>query len=187
MILGLCTHQHDEATAAMRLEGAAVRGRDNPACGTLDVEAGDRMILADGTLSLVPLVRRVVDERLSGTSVECLAALVENAVIAALADWIAFHATKLVEEFGPGLLASDDNENMLVALTGGTMNNAALSKGLVEALTSRGLAGALPLHVPAGDGGLSLGEAWWARSALAAGATEYSPLDASAVLGRVQP
>ena len=111
----------------------------------------------------------------------------ENAVIAALADWIAFHATKLVEEFGPGLLASDDNENMLVALTGGTMNNAALSKGLVEALTSRGLAGALPLHVPAGDGGLSLGEAWWARSALAAGATEYAPLDASAVLGRVQP
>ena len=186
-ILGLCTHQHDEATAAMRLEGAAVRGRDNPACGTLDVEAGDRMILADGTLSLVPLVRRVVDERLSGTSVECLAALVENAVIAALADWIAFHATQLVEEFGPGLLASDDNENMLVALTGGTMNNAALSKGLVEALTSRGLAGALPLHVPAGDGGLSLGEAWWARSALAAGATEYAPLDASSVLGRVQP
>lgn len=190
-ILGLCTHQHDEATAAMRLEGAASRGREKAVCGTLGLEA-DWRILEDGSLSLAPLVRRVVDERLSGTSVECLAALVEDTAAAALSDWVAFHAGRLEQAFGPGLaLDEHDDEGkaqgpgrVLVALTGGTMNNAALSKGLVDGLAARGLAGRLPRCVPAGDGGLSLGQAWWARTAKAAGADQYAFADAGVVLGR---
>ena len=193
-ILGLCTHQHDEATAAMRLEGAAARGRGKPACGKLAVQKDDWTILADGSLSLTPLVRHVVDKRLSGTPIECLAALVEDTAAAALVDWTAFHAKRLEDRFGPGRLAvnelavSEQSEapeapRILVALTGGTMNNAALSKGLVDGLAQRGLAGRLPQHVPAGDGGLSLGQAWWARTAKAAGASEYAFSDAAEILG----
>lgn len=57
--------------------------------------------------------------------------------------------------------AADEYGIRTVALGGGVMNNATLARELPEALAACGLTPLLPRLFPAGDGGLSLGQAAW--------------------------
>ena len=56
-----------------------------------------------------------------------------------------------------------------VALSGGVMQNATLAVVLPQALRERGLRVLLHRDIPANDGGVSLGQAAWARAVLARG------------------
>jgi len=47
-----------------------------------------------------------------------------------------------------------------VALGGGCLVNRVLREGLIQALETRGFTVLTPRAVPAGDGGLALGQAW---------------------------
>jgi hydrogenase maturation protein HypF len=46
-----------------------------------------------------------------------------------------------------------------IVLTGGVLQNAILADGLSETLTAHGFEVLLPRHLPANDGGISLGQA----------------------------
>lgn len=50
-----------------------------------------------------------------------------------------------------------------VALSGGVLQNKTITFLLSEALRRRGLIPIMPKNVPSGDGGISLGQAYWAR------------------------
>jgi hydrogenase maturation protein HypF len=89
-----------------------------------------------------------------------LAALVRRLVGGAAPSEIAagFHATfcalaaRLVDEALP-------REVVTVALGGGCLVNRLLRRGLTEALAAQGRTPLVPCRLPAGDGGLSYGQA----------------------------
>ena len=56
-----------------------------------------------------------------------------------------------------------------MALSGGCLLNRELAIGLRHKLTARGLAVFEAQHVPPGDGGIALGQAWVARAQLMKG------------------
>ena len=56
-----------------------------------------------------------------------------------------------------------------VALAGGCLHNRVLAAGLRSKLMARGLAVFEAQHVPPGDGGIALGQAWVARAQLMTG------------------
>jgi hydrogenase maturation protein HypF len=164
-LLGFCRRQHDEATAAMLFEAAAARGRAKGAGGAM--EDGWR-VSAEGVLSFRPLIAFLARERLSGTDPLALAAAAEDTLAAGIADWAEkrFAAAKAA-----GLVAPNENR---LALTGGCFLNRTLMRECTERPAEMGLKGVLPAKVPAGDGGLSLGQAWLARSAYLAGAASHA-------------
>ena len=53
-----------------------------------------------------------------------------------------------------------------IALSGGCIQNAVLTEALVEGFARHGVTALIPSLVPAGDGGLSLGQAWVAAQHL---------------------
>ena len=53
-----------------------------------------------------------------------------------------------------------------IALSGGCIQNAVLTEALVEGFARHGVTALIPSRVPAGDGGLSLGQAWVAAQHL---------------------
>lgn len=56
-----------------------------------------------------------------------------------------------------------------VALVGGCLHNRVLAAGLRHKLQARGLSVFEAQHVPPGDGGIALGQAWVARAQLMKG------------------
>ena len=164
-LLGLCLRQHDEATAAMRLESAAAEGRRR--CGVSVLRNG-WTVSETGRLSLSPLVRSIAEARLrAGADIEALAAEAEDTLAAALLDWTLTLRRRLTEG---GLLPET---SAVVALTGGCLVNRTLSRVLSSGLREAGLDPRIPETVPPGDGGLALGQAWLAASAYGAGKTVY--------------
>ncbi len=175
-LLLLADHQHDEATAAMRLEALAsdavfLKFDDgDDAFDGLVMKRG--WTIEDGVLSLLPFLDRLTDAMTeSGLSREAgslartkplralWAARFQATLAAAVAQWTAEARNRLSEEKRAQL---DD----IAALTGGCMLNRVLARELPERLAEKGLRGLIPHIVPPGDGGLSLGEAWLARLAL---------------------
>lgn len=158
-LLGLCHVQHDEATAAMLLEAASYRARQNGS--RLNPSLTNTWRITDrGVLDLTELARYVI--RRSSTSdrdVDALAYQFESTLGYALLQWTLNLRQRLVEG---GHLA---NDNRLVALTGGCMVNRTLYLTLMKGLKEAGLTPYVPKSCPAGDGGLALGEAWLARLA----------------------
>ena len=113
---------------------------------------GDGWRIVDGRLDLAPMMATMLDERLKGREA---AEAFHGTLIAGLAGWIGAKARQR------GLIR--------VALGGGCLMNAVLTEGLVVALREAGLDPALPREVPANDGGLSFGQAAFARSQANAG------------------
>jgi hydrogenase maturation protein HypF len=137
-LLGVCLVSSYEGEAAMRLE-ALTRA-------PLAWPAGWR--IEGGTLNLLPLL-----DRLSGCGPAEGADLFHGTLAAAIAAWAeaAAHAERLDT----------------IALGGGCFINRPLAEAVCERLRAAGLRPLLPLQAPAGDGGLSLGQAWIAARTLA--------------------
>ncbi len=147
-LLGLCPVQHDEATAAMRLEAIA------EGCTPRRLSALHR-IEPDGTLDLLPLM-----EMLCSTDTKDAAACAQasadfhEALAAALADWA----------------ASVADTSVPLCLAGGCFLNRRLTERLLALLAERGIRALLPRQTPPGDGGVALGQAWCAALAAREGA-----------------
>ena len=67
------------------------------------------------------------------------------------------------------LAAHQKDDSRYVGLTGGVINNALLRHMLVQELSEHGFTPLIPCQVPAGDGGISLGQAAFALASLRAG------------------
>jgi hydrogenase maturation protein HypF len=137
-LLGVSHRQSFEGEAAMRLEALAA---------TTSVLPGGWQI-RDGVLDVLPLLGRLAD----GIAPADGAALFHGTLIAALTDWAATAAAKR----GLGM----------VALGGGCFVNRVLTEGLVAGLAAHGLTALVARAVPPNDGGLSLGQAFVAASAV---------------------
>ena len=132
-LLGVCDRNRFEGEAAMRLEGLVERPR---------VLTGGWQ-LAHGMLDLTPLLGALADEPDARRGAE----LFHGTLAAALTDWV---AQTMVTCRAP----------RRVALSGGCFHNKVLSDTLGRQLAATGVSVLRPRAVPAGDGGLSLGQAW---------------------------
>jgi hydrogenase maturation protein HypF len=94
--------------------------------------------ISNGVLDLAPLLDALRDR----TPVQG-ANLFHGTLVAALIDWSL-----------PVLPTPE------IALSGGCIQNAVLTEALVEGFARHGVTALIPSLVPAGDGGLSLGQAW---------------------------
>jgi hydrogenase maturation protein HypF len=135
-LLGICLVQDYEGQAAMELEARVGTPR------ILD----QGYHLDGGTLDLLPLLDGLC---LTGLSATLGAELFHGTLAQALTQWIVASAARY------GLST--------IALGGGCMINRVLADLLVKALTDYQLRVIVPSRVPAGDGGLSLGQAYIGR------------------------
>jgi hydrogenase maturation protein HypF len=140
-LLGTCLVQGYEGQAAMELEGLV----------TVPQVLAGGWDLRDGVLDLLPLLASLAEPGLDATAG---ANLFHGTLAAALVDWIATEAQAC--------------RTTQVGLGGGCFANAILGQAVSDGLRSRGLVPLLPRAVPAGDGGLSLGQALLARRMLEA-------------------
>lgn len=127
-----------EGQAAMELEGRAA------AHGPVEPLAGGWRIAGD-ILDFSPLLPALLDCRDAGQG----AALFHATVAAGLAEWAMF--------------AVDREKLAKMAVGGGCAANAILLDALRRRLTAAGIEVLEARAVPAGDGGLALGQAWVAR------------------------
>jgi hydrogenase maturation protein HypF len=144
-LLGVKRRMAFEGQAAMLLEGLADRhGRVAP---------DDALFAIGGTneLDLAPLLARLADESDAGFG----AALFHATIVRALGAWVARSAR------AHGIA--------IIACGGGCFLNAILARDLRAELAARGLVMLEAMAVPPNDGGLSLGQAWAALRAIAAG------------------
>ncbi len=95
-----------------------------------------------------PAVRAAAQDRLAGKSAACISARFHAGIIAAAAA----AASSLAKSAGVAA----------VCLSGGVFQNRALLEGLTAALTASGFTVYSNRQVPANDGGISLGQAWYA-------------------------
>jgi hydrogenase maturation protein HypF len=146
-LIGVRLVQDEEAQAAMELEALVGTPRA--------LDGGHE--LADGRLDFSPLLAVLANR---GVDPRTGAELFHGTLIVGLADWIA--------------AAAREHGFDRAALGGGCLINRVLTDGLAQALRARGLAPLFARAVPANDGGLSLGQVYMLRAALAAGvALEY--------------
>ncbi|HUN39332.1 MAG TPA: carbamoyltransferase HypF [Acetobacteraceae bacterium] len=143
-LLGVSRRRSFEGEAAMRLEALAA---------TTSVMSGGWQITG-GVLDVLPLLGRLAD----GVAPAEGAALFHGTLIAALTEWVA--------------CAAASRSLRVVALGGGCFLNKVLTEGLVAGLRVRGLTALVARAVPPNDGGLSLGQAFVAASALLNGRTQ---------------
>ena len=127
-----------EGQAAMELEGRAA------AHGPVEPLAGGWRIAGD-ILDFSPLLLALLDCRDAGQG----AALFHATIAAGLAEWAMF--------------AVDREKLAKMAVGGGCAANAILLDALRRRLTAAGIEVLEARAVPAGDGGLALGQAWVAR------------------------
>lgn len=137
-LLGVRDVSRYEGQAAMELEGLAA------AHGPVEPLAGGWRIAGD-ILDFSPLLPALLDCRDAGQG----AALFHATVAAGLAEWAMF--------------AVDREKLAKMAVGGGCAANAILLDALRRRLTAAGIEVLEARAVPAGDGGLALGQAWIAR------------------------
>ena len=148
-LLGVRAITAYEGQAAMELEALARqhRQRHGPTPPRPD---GFRITTGDSgaaVLDLRPLLATLADERDAAAG----AARFHSTLAVALENWLACTVDRGLAPPGP------------IYLAGGCAQNALLVADLGERLAARGQALRLPRQVPPNDGGLALGQAWWAR------------------------
>lgn len=145
-LLGLCEAVSYEGRAAVLLEQV----QDRTESGALR----PRLREADGLLELdsLDLFAQAADLFRKGLGAAAVARRFHRGLIEGLADLAAAGAERT------GVRA--------VALSGGALHNLTLAQELPAALEQRGLTPLTHRLVPPGDGGLSLGQAAWARCCL---------------------
>lgn len=149
-LLGVCEVMSYEGQAAMMLETLARRfGGCLPLPGGYHIDTRPDSGLS--VLNLYPLLNQLMDEDDPGRG----AARFHQTLVEALSEWMAgmAHATGL----------------RTLVLAGGCFHNRLLSAGLRQRLVARGLKVFEAQHVPPGDGGLALGQAWVVRDQLRRG------------------
>jgi hydrogenase maturation protein HypF len=139
-ILGVCRRSRFEGDAAMQLETLAGTRRAAPLPFPVVDDVTGQYILDP-----LPLLAALDHGIQHGLPVEHLAAAFHESVAAATAELAAELCT------GAGL--------SVVALGGGSFQNARLTTSLCARLASRGLTVLTPAALPANDGGLSYGQA----------------------------
>lgn len=171
-LLGLANVQFDEAAAAMRLESAADRApeiRKRILADIAQTPSPEGVALDSPDLSLMPLFERLRLGRRRGEPVPVLAAQFLSELSLALADW-----TERVTRSHPVRLAAERRgARPVAALSGGCFINRTIASITTARLAHLGFDPRLPEGIPPGDGGVSLGEAWLAKLAAAAGRTAY--------------
>ncbi|WP_426416034.1 carbamoyltransferase HypF [Aestuariirhabdus sp. LZHN29] len=141
-LLGACPYNRFEAQAAMTLETLAQ--------GHLGAEkAGAGCINEDQQLDLLPLVAQLLGETNPVRGAQCFHA----GLVAALECWV--------------LNACAQTGIQDLVLGGGCFLNRLLRESLCARLRTRGISVWLGEQLPCNDGGLSLGQAWVARQAIA--------------------
>lgn len=148
-LLGLCARNRHEAEAAMAVEAAA--GDHAGAAGPYPFDFDERGSVV--TLSLRPMFRELIAARQRGESTALVAARFHETLADALAAWVR-------RADPPGAVAT-------VAVSGGCFANRRLLTRLVERLEADGRRVLYHRHVPCGDGGIALGQAWVAAWRLA--------------------
>lgn len=151
-LLGLCDAISYEGQAAMRLEAVALKAKD-----PIESDFGSGLMQEAGHLELDSslLFRNCVERMDSGLPVEEIAALFHHELASGLSHMAA--------------LTAEASGVRSIALSGGAMQNALLSRLLVENLAQHGLRPLMHRLLPPGDGGLSLGQVVWARRLFQAG------------------
>lgn len=149
-VLGLCERNSYEGEAAMAVEAAALEAPGVPRSLPCDVAGGEPIRMSAGRL-IQGLVTGIGD----GVGVPVLAAQFHEALARMLAGAAASAAV------GRGIGT--------VALSGGCFANRLLLSRVTELLEERGLRALWNQRVPAGDGGLSLGQAYVAMWRCAGG------------------
>lgn len=139
-IAGIRMAQTFEGQAAMELEALA---------NEVEADASGYRI-ENGVVDFRPLLVRMAEQGLTGAAA---ASVFHAALIAGLAEWTL--AAVRTERFDR------------VVLSGGCLANRRLAEGLRARLSVAGIETCLPQAVPAGDGGLSLGQAAFARHVIA--------------------
>lgn len=143
-LTGLCLETSYEGQAAIILEQAQSGGGE-PAY-PCPFAAGDA---EPGVLDTMALLRALADDLRSGAAAGTVAARFHASLVRGLADMAA-------------VLCRQTDVNM-VALSGGVMLNRTIHLGLRRALEAQGLTPLSHLHLPPGDGCISLGQAAWGR------------------------
>lgn len=148
-LLGLCARNRHEAEAAMAVEAAAGDHAAAAAPYPFDFHRRGDVV----QLSLRPMFRALIEARERGDSPALVAARFHETLAEALAAWVR-HADP------HGAVAT-------VAVSGGCFANRRLLTRLVERLEADGRRVLYHRHVPCGDGGIALGQAWvaaWRRA-----------------------
>jgi hydrogenase maturation protein HypF len=143
-ILGLRTSVAYEGQAAIMLEAKGERSKAK------DLDIGQIMIKETGNgflLSPEEIIPKIAACRLQNKSVALISKSFHNRLIEALSRIT--------------VRAGQDTGIRNVALSGGCFQNMILLNGLVESLTARGFKVYFNTQVPANDGGIALGQAYW--------------------------
>ncbi len=139
-IAGTRMVQTFEGQAAMEFEALAGEGEAEVSCYRIE----------NSVVDFRPLLVRIAEQGLKGAAASSL-----------------FHAT-LITGLAEWTLAAARTEGLdRVVLSGGCLANRRLAEGLRARLSAAGIETCLPQAVPAGDGGLSLGQAAFARHVIA--------------------
>ncbi len=148
-ICGLCFRSSFEGQAPMRLEGAATHNRAGTYPFTIEEEGGQLAVHWDGMVlgAVADARKRVPSGTISRRFHDTLAA----AIVAAV--------SRLAEGSGAGH----------VVLSGGVFQNVTLLSLVLSGLRKRKLSPLIHRQVPANDGGISLGQAYYAAAQVAGG------------------
>ncbi|RMX15132.1 carbamoyltransferase HypF [Legionella jordanis] len=136
-LLGICAVSQFEGQAAMQLESLVTKPET--------IEGG--WLIEEGVLSLLPMFKELINvDAASGAN------QFHGTLISALMDWLldAVRVTGIRK----------------IVLGGGCFLNRVLSEGLLNNLRQHHIQVYCPRHLPANDGGLSLGQAWIAAHLL---------------------
>ncbi|MFI7542465.1 carbamoyltransferase HypF [Actinoplanes sp. NPDC049599] len=140
-LLGVCDDAGYEGEAAIMLEAAAAGARTAPAALPWRLADVDGIWVYDSAVTLGALLDRAA----AGEPVAALAA--------------AFHRTIVDVTVALCERAAEASGVRVVCLSGGCLQNRILATGIPRALAAAGLDGRLHREVPAGDGGISYGQA----------------------------